>query len=376
MQKKQILKGSLTAAATLSMLVACGPTPNTSNPSPSPSASATAMPSATAEPTAEPSAEPTATAMPSATAEPTAMPTASTDPSASPTPVPSATATDDISVIENTTFNGKVYDDDNTPLSGVTVTVKSLNSSVPYEATASTVSGTYAFNNAPAGVQLEIVASRDGYATRRRVEVLKSNKTGDPNANRYDFGTDGSDSTAFGVEYNALSDKPEVVAVTPARNASGISPDTTFVLEFSESMDTDTVEENFAIHTSTDEELTVEAPMDGLNGVDQDPDDGIGGSPSLIWDEGAFDISWNSDDTQVTFTFQDDQQLPTDTESSNVPDYLVTFSGSVDDGQLKDASGVTRDAADEGAFKLTDGNFEFYYEFSIDTDEDEPQVDS
>ncbi|MGV3526709.1 MAG: hypothetical protein ACO1RX_21000, partial [Candidatus Sericytochromatia bacterium] len=47
-----------------------------------------------------------------------------------------------------------------------------------------------------------------------------------------------------------------------------------------------------------------------------------------------------------------------------------------DDGQLKDASGVTRDAADEGAFKLTDGNFEFYYEFSIDTDEDEPQVDS
>ncbi|MGV3526564.1 MAG: Ig-like domain-containing protein, partial [Candidatus Sericytochromatia bacterium] len=224
---------------------------------------------------------------------------------------------------------------------------------------------------------------------RRRVEVLKSNKTGDPNANRYDFGTDDGDESDFGVEYNALSDKPEVVSVTPSRNASGIAPDTSFVLEFSESMDTDTVEENFGVYTATDEEFSVGIPVDGVDG--DSPTDGLhlradGFSitepdpvdetrATLIWDESAFSVDWNDDDTEVTFTFTDEQQLPTDTESSNVPDYLVSLSG-VDDGQIKDESGVTRDTGDGGYFKLTDGNFEMWYEFSIDTDEEEPQVDS
>ena len=36
-------------------------------------------------------------------------------------------------------------------------------------------------------VEVQAPESRPGYTTRRRVEVLKSNEQGDPNANRYDF---------------------------------------------------------------------------------------------------------------------------------------------------------------------------------------------
>lgn len=105
-----------------------------------------------------------------------------------PTPLPAATS--DISVIEKSTFNGKLFDDLGLPLEGATVRVRSLNTSVPYEAQTTTVGGTFAFNNVPSGVQIEIITSKPGFATRKRVEVIKSNKQGDPNANRYDFGAD------------------------------------------------------------------------------------------------------------------------------------------------------------------------------------------
>ena len=355
MQTRKILTGSLIAATTLSMLAACGPAP-TEPGTPDPSAS----PSASAEPSADPSVEPSA--------EPTVEPTTEPSASAEPTPTPSATLPpneDDISVVEKTTFNGKVYDDTNAPLDGVTVTAKSLNSSVDYEVSTTTAGGTYAFNNAPAGIQIEITASRSGYTTRRRVEVLKSNKQGDPDANRYDFGTDDGESN-FGVDYNALSDKPEVTMVTPGRNAAGIDPSTSFVLKFSEPMDRKTVTDNFEVMTYTTEELTVDdgETFDGTGDI-SDPDG------SRVWDKSAFNASWNSDDTEVTMTFKEERMLPTDKDSDKVPDYQVSFYRL--DGQLKDKSGITR-ASD--FFKLTDGKFEQSYKFSINTDEDKPVVDS
>ena len=39
--------------------------------------------------------------------------------------------------------------------------------------------------------EVQAQESRPGYTTRRRVEVLKSNEQGDPNANRYDLPVDG-----------------------------------------------------------------------------------------------------------------------------------------------------------------------------------------
>ncbi len=261
MQSRKILSSSLIAATTLSMLAACGPTPGaTDGPDTTPSASASPSTEPTVHPTVAPTAEPTVAPTVAPTAEPTVAPTAepTVDPSATPTPVASATLppnSDDISVVEKTTFNGKVYDDTNAPLDGVKVMAKSLNSSVAYEVETTTAGGTFAFNNAPAGIQLEITASRPGYTTRRRVEVLKSNKQGDPDANRYDFGTDDS-GNSFGTEFNALSDRPEVTNVTPGRNASGISPTTSFVLKFSEPMDRQTVVDAFEVRAFGTNEAT------------------------------------------------------------------------------------------------------------------------
>ncbi len=383
----RILSYSLVAASSLSLLTACGPAPTTPEPSVSPTASASSPSEPVATPTPAETTTPEATPTPAETAAPEATPTPAESSAPEATPTPAATLppnSDDISVVEKTTFNGKVYDDTNAPLDGVKVMAKSLNSSVDYEVETTTAGGTFAFNNAPAGIQLEITASRPGYTTRRRVEVLKSNKQGDPDANRYDFGTDDS-GNSFGTEFNALSDRPEVTNVTPGRNASGISRTTSFVLKFSEPMDRQTVVDAFEVRafgarsevfevkiekrSISGEQLSVDSDVTFDNGSATDGRLVVNGD--LIWDKGAFNASWNSDDTEVTMTFKEERALPSDTDTDNLPDYSVSFEAG--EAGLKDKSGITRD---EDHFKLTEGRFENYYKFSIDTDEQDPGIDS
>ncbi|PKL76727.1 MAG: hypothetical protein CVV27_08780 [Candidatus Melainabacteria bacterium HGW-Melainabacteria-1] len=269
-----------------------------------------------ASPTTGPTADPGPTAAP--TDEPTAQPTSA----------PTAEATSDISVVEKTTFNGKIFDALGNPLDGVEVKVRSLNTSVPFEAITTTAGGTFAFNNAPAGVQIEITATRPGYAPRSRTEVLKSNKQGDPNANRFDFGS--ADSSSFGSSYGALSDLPEVIRVSPGRNVSGVSADTSFALTFSEPMDRATVEQGLLLNKY-------------LNS----------GSQEDAFDISAFNIVWNSDDTEIQLTFKPGIQLT----SQN--DYAFAFKpGSV----IKDKTGNGRDSS---YFKLTEGDYENWSKFSV-----------
>ena len=166
MNRNRILSSGLVAAASFSMLAACSPTETPTTPSPNATATATPVPvaivedetdtpDATATATPAPVASATATPAPvaSATATPAPVATATPDPNATtaPTAQPLPSSQEDISVVEKTTFNGKVYDDTNAPLDGVLVKAMSLNSSVPYEAETTTAGGTYAFNNAPAG---------------------------------------------------------------------------------------------------------------------------------------------------------------------------------------------------------------------------------
>jgi len=381
MTKQRILSTGLGLAATLSM-VACGPAP-TGTPTPGASSSVTPSVAPSTTPSVVPSVEPSA--VPSASVEPSAVPSASVEPTAAPTTIPGASptasplpsATSDISVIEKTTFNGKIFDDTQSPLDGVTVKAKSLNSSVPFEAETVTAGGTYAFNNAPSGVQVEIIASKPGFTTRKRVEVLKSNKQGDPNANRYDFGNDGS-VTGFSAAYNALSDKPEVVMVTPARNGSGVDPKTSFVLKFSEPMDKKTAEDTFTVRSFNSRKLTVDAGnttrTNTVTGNGAVATNFLASNSTQIWDKDAFNISWNSDDTEVTFSFKEEKLLPTDKDSNLVPDYNVAFrSFSGGDRVLKDKSGISRN---EKHFKLTDGDFEESYKFAIKTDEVKPTISS
>lgn len=50
-----------------------------------------------------------------------------------------------------------------------------------------------------------------------------------------------------------------------------------------------------------------------------------------LWDKDAFNITWNSDDSEVSFTFAEERFLPADRDSARQPDYLVQFNPGGDD---------------------------------------------
>ncbi len=103
----------------------------------------------------------------------------------------------------------------------------------------------------------------------------------------YDFGPDAG---GVFVDQNSL---PEVTKVTPGRNASGTNPATSFVLTFSQPMDTATVEDNFIIRSFSDKQLAVAGNGDRA-------EDGGPEFDNDIWDDSAFDIDWNDDGTEAT----------------------------------------------------------------------------
>jgi hypothetical protein len=348
------------------------------SPSASVSVAPTAEPTSEPEPTAAPTVEPTATP----TTLPTSLPTAA--PTSEPTPVPTLMpvetptplpiATSDISVVEVASFNGRVFDEAHLPLDGVTVKAKSLNSEVPFQEEKYTTNGVYTFNNAPVGVTIELTATRSGATTRRRIVVLKNNKVADPNVNRFDFGTHGSSSN-YGVDYDAISDQPEVISVTPEPNAVGVypnagtDPDSSFVLKlrFSEPMDRNSVEDNLSIYSFNSATLSVDTSgsttftgSGDINSI----------SGTRVWDKNAFDTYWNNDDTEVTFTFREGYVLPTDRRSANIPQYRVALDR--DNGRIRDKSGVGNTGR---KFKLTNNDFEASFKFAIRTDTLQPGLD-
>lgn len=363
LNKKKLIASVLMLSCGLSVLVGCSDTPNqTQNPQPQPTATSSATPASPSPSESPDNPNPGASEQPD-------NPNPSDNPSTSPSEDPSANPSSepsDISTEANTTLNGMIFDDTGAPLDEVTVHVQSLSTSRPFEATTISQGGAYVLNSVPAGVQLEIAASKPGFAPRKMVKVLKSNKNGDPDANRFDFGTSGGPS-AFGNAYNALSDKPEVIAVTPERNATGIAPNTDIVLTFSEPMDRQTVLDNFEIRAFSSEQLSVDNATTLIGaGSLTTPTAG-----TQIWDDSAFAASWNADDTQLTLHFLDDRALPSDKESANIPDYLISLQAQ--GGQIKDKDGNSRSLHH---FKLTAGDFEDAYKFSLLADQEKPRLES
>lgn len=281
----------------------------------------------------------------------------------------------DYSVIDFTTLNGKIFDDTHAPLEGVSIFAKSLNSSIPYEGETISVAGNYVFNRVPCGTQIEIKVKKPGFATRIRTEVLKINQEGDPNANRHDFGNDGFNTT-YSADYYALSDQPEVIRVTPARSGTNVAPQTSFVLGFSEPLDQKSVEDTFAVFAFNQRKLSVDSANLSkpytFNGNELISSNFLAGNSSQIWDKAAFNISWNSDDTEATFSFKEQKQLPSDRDSQRVPDYNIAFRA-FDSGNrtIKDKRGISRS---DNHFKLTNGDFEESLKFSIKVDEQPPRL--
>jgi len=204
---------ALAMTASISLLAGCpGPTTTptpSDNGSASPTVSATPSAAATVAPTAAPVATPTAannTGTPLPNPSATATPAAATGSS---NPVGQTGGTSDIK--ERATFNGKVYDPNGITVDGANVNAKSVDANVSWvgESQVST-NGAYVFRNAPVGARVEITVTKDGWTTRVRTEVLKSNLQGDPTANVFDFGGLGATGNDQTSSYYAIQDEPEI----------------------------------------------------------------------------------------------------------------------------------------------------------------------
>ncbi|MBT9544150.1 MAG: Ig-like domain-containing protein [Candidatus Sericytochromatia bacterium] len=279
---------------------------------------------------------------------------------------------------------GKVYDGNGQLLDDVNIQIRSLNPSVPFHVKTKAVRGEYSFDKAPMGISLEIKAEKQGYASRRKVELISWYSPS--NVGKFDFGTEfpllWSNGSAF---YFRLNDQPEVIQVTPSRNGSGVSPKTDFTLLFSEPMDRQSVEDNFTIRSFNSRLLTVDGGPLPYGRIDVPIPHTVKGNGIIasnyqtgqgtpIYERSAFDISWNADNTQVTFSFKDGKALPTDRDQDSVPDYNISFKNFRDENRtIRDKSGIERQ---EKHFKLTDGDFEESYKFSILPDLISPTLES
>lgn len=237
-------------------------------------------------------------------------------------------------IIPKTNLTGTVYDENGSALNNATVTARSLNSSVPFEANTTTVNGLYNLNQVPAGIQLELVVKRSGFTSRRSVNVLQT--------------------STHQLNFNgllAISDKPEVISASPARNATEVAANTSFVLVFSEPMNRSSVENNFVVQAASNTPFTVAG-------------NSIFSSGNIVWEASDFNMSWNADSTELTLSFSDSKQLPADT--LNTMSYRISFKN-----EIQDNSGVSRN---QHFFKLTHGAAEESYTFSIRTDEVKPSL--
>jgi hypothetical protein len=188
-------------------------------------------PTGTGTPSAAPTAAGGSTA-PTTTPTESAAPASAAPGSAAPSVTPSAAN------VGNATIKGTVYDLAGARVDAAKVRVHSLNPSNPYDTTVDVVGGAYVVNQVPAGVQLEIVAMKDGFTSRSRVESLSPpDQTNE--ANVINFG--GAIVTTGDTEGPAyfISKYPEITAVDPAEDATGVDPTKVVVkLTLSEPLDT------------------------------------------------------------------------------------------------------------------------------------------
>ena len=199
MLKQKLTKG-IAFAATVALLAGCAPAVD-------PTVAGTAKPGDTTTTTTTTTTTPVASA--SATPAPVVSATAAPVVNSSTIPQDTTGTTSDIK--EKATFNGKVFDTSGVPVDDATVTAKSVDPAVAWTGEPQkTQSGAYVFRNAPVGARLEITARKDGWTTRLRTEVLKSNLIGDPLANVFDFGSGNGSSGTDPNNLYSIQDEPEV----------------------------------------------------------------------------------------------------------------------------------------------------------------------
>lgn len=355
MLTKKILSSTVALALTASvaMLSGCPQPPGTPTTSASPdaSASASADPSASASASASaPAASASAPAASASAPAGSASPAASAAPTATGSTAPSSQTGGTSDIKERATFNGTVYDVDGTVLDGAKVSAKSIDSGVTWVGQEQdTANGAYVFQNAPVGTRVEITAIKAGFTTRTQTVVLKSNLTGDPSANTYDFG-----GTAGNFGQFALQDEPEVVnlkvnGTTPtAAGSQGILNGTIYTpaettavsmsnvdnskfeveMNFSEPVDKESVQSNLRVYSEVTAGALTKVRGSGAASV----------ANSFLIDDGYGTFSWSNDDKSVTY--KTTKPLLT-LNSGTALRYKLTFASPFKDKSGKQARRVT-----------------------------------
>jgi hypothetical protein len=340
MASNKFFQNAVVAAATLSVavLAGCPGTPTTVTPSGTPST----------KPSTPASGAP-ASGTPASPASPASGASAAT-PSAAPTAIPSTPDTS-----SRATIQGIVFDDQDQRLSDVTVTGKILGAGTFANGSdtlsVSTQVGSYALNGAPTGQTILITAGKNGLTTRQQTIVPLANLQGNTDQNRVDFG---SRTATNANETFAMSDKPEVTTMTPKPDATGVDPTTTFTLNWSEPVNTSDVENYFAVAVSSGSAAST-YPMSSQGvtigkvnkmfnpSADEFEYTGTAVTANArittaIFDTSHFTFAWSNSNQTVTATFRAGYKLPTDKDSSKIPQYAVGFKNAV-----RDAAGTGRD---------------------------------
>lgn len=353
-------------AGTLSLAVLTGCPASPAGTTPSPAASASMAPSVAPSAAASMAATTTPSAAASSSVAPSVAPSAagSADPSALPSPVgppPSG---------EKVIVSGNVYDEEGATVDGALVTVKSLVDSVPYTATASTSQGSWVVNNVPEGANVEIIATKGGWTSRRRVGSFQKQATGKRNV--IDFGaaggkSDSNDDDPTGEAY-FISDYPEIVSTEPKTDATGVdNQKLSFKIRLSEALDEDSrdtlvqaltilpanAEANgAALAASKDlETLEDDNEADGVDGIAlTDYEYKIEeGSTFLGNSDRDVTATWNAEGTELTFAF-DATLLADDNDEAKYQAVLVS-QGTAADDLIEDEDGNQLGTNNDGSLK-------------------------
>lgn len=297
-------------------------------------------------------------------------PSSSVVPSVSPTP--ENTTTSDTK--DNATFNGTVYDTSGVPVEGANVNAVSIDSAISWKGdTQITSGGSYVFRNAPVGVRLQITASKDGWTSRTRTEVLKSNLTGDPNANKFDF--EGRDAiqdepevsqlkindkliTGAGKILTGIGESQRPLSTTPP-NISALNPSNLkFDFTFSEPVDTEDFENGFIVYSQ-------EFQRDGA----------VNGTVKTDIDSGLNDISfdWNSSRTNVVV--ETNKPVLAQKTADEARYNLFLNSDAVKDDSGKSALAYTS-SNNQGVFRFSSKTTSDNVVFSVNNDTVAPALSS
>lgn len=204
-----------------------------------------------------------------------------------------------------TNIKGTVFDEQGQKLDGATVQVKALDKSSPFVYEELTKVGAYLVTGVPSDTPLEVLVKKSGYVTRRQVVLLDPNRFDKPDLNRFNFGFEQEKPVFKGRASNAISNLPEVIKVAPEVGQRTIESRIGFRFNFSEAMETTSVESSFVIRTSKE---------------GQDLEDFSG---KVVATSADFDVSWSDDKQEVFFKFKEGKQLSLNGETEQM--FQVSF---------------------------------------------------